>query len=268
MRIVHRLPAPPLRAVVDRYWSWEGAETPRLLPLMPGPGGLEVFFHYGAPFARRRDDRVQALPRAHFACVRTHPVELLAQGGPGFVAVRMKTGMGGCLTGLPVAAFADGFADAGDAWGEAARQLPERLAGTATMDERAALLDRFLLARLRAPGMETALAPALAALLHGQTRVAEAARIAGCGVRQLEKRCHAATGLAPARLRRLARLRRSLRALLLAPPGAALTASIDPAYHDQAQQVREFRELTGFAPGELRRAAAGRSHFYNPPWPG
>ncbi|MGO4702384.1 helix-turn-helix domain-containing protein [Dyella sp. 2RAB6] len=266
MRAVHRLPAPPLRAAIDRYWSWDGADPLRLLPLMPSPGGLEVFFHYGAPFALD-DAGARPLPRAHLVCVRTRPVALFQHGHTGFVAVRVRAGMGEHLTGVPVDELADRFVDARDIWGAAAGELLERLAEAASADERAALLDQFFLAHQHAQRHGAELAPALTALLHGQTSVADAAHEAGLGTRQLEYRFQHATGLSPARLRRLARLRRSIRMLLLAPPEATLTTLLDPAYHDQAQQVREFRELTGFTPGELRRAGPASAHFYNPSWP-
>lgn len=265
MRVVHHLPAPPLRAVVDRYWSWEGTDALRLLPLMPSPGGLELFFHYGTPFAL--DERgARRLPRAHFACIRTRPVELFQHGTTGFVAVRIRAGMGERLIGAPVADVSDAFVDAEDLWGNAVHEVLEQLAECGAMPMRAAILDRFLLRRLREDRHGATLRPALDRLLQGQIGIVDAARDIGLGTRQLEKRFHAATGLTPARFRRLARLRRSIRALLLAPEDATLTSLIDPAYHDQAQQVREFRELTGYTPGQLRRAATTSSHFYNRPW--
>ncbi|WP_266170011.1 AraC family transcriptional regulator [Dyella subtropica] len=272
MKIVHRLPAAPLRSVIDRYWSWEGADALRLLPLMPSPGGLEIFFHYGRPFAARNDCGMDTLPQAHLSCVRTQPVELFQHGGLGFIAVRIKAGAGTQLTGMPVTLFADSFIAATDVWGEAANDLLEQIAQASSMDERVALLDSFFLAQRQRPRRGAAIDLAVGTLLQQPSRVADIARDVGLGARQLEKRFRAATGLTPARFRRLARLRRSIRSLLLAPPQttlpqATLTTLIDTAYYDQAQQVREFRELTGFTPGELRRVAPDYSHFYNPPWP-
>lgn len=264
MRVVHRLPAPPLRAVIDRYWSWEGADILRLLPLMPSPGGLELFFHYGTPFAL--DERgARMLPRAHFACVRTRPVELFQHGATGFVAVRIRAGMGERLTGAAVAEFSDAFVDAQDVWSDA-HGLLERLTDADSMTARVDMLDRFFLARLAAIRDRAALGPAIDRLLKGHASVADAAHDVGIGTRQLEKRFYAATGSTPARFRRLARLRRSIRALLLAPQDASLTSLMDSAYHDQSQQIREFRELTGLTPGEFRRVGIDRSHFYNSPW--
>lgn len=265
MRVVHHLPAAPLRPVIDRYWSWEGPDELRLLPLMPSPGGLELFFHYGTPFALD-ECGARRLPRVHFACIRTRPTELFQHGATGFIAVRIRAGMGERLTGTAVADFSDTFVDAEDLWGAAAHDLLQQLADSDSMPVRAAILDRFLLRRLRDDRHGAALRPALDGLLQGQVGVGDAAHDVGLGTRQLEKRFLAATGVTPARFRRLARLRRSIRALLLAPEGATLTSLVDPAYHDQAQQVREFRELTGFTPGQLRHAASTSSHFYNPPW--
>ncbi|MFC4764119.1 helix-turn-helix domain-containing protein [Dyella koreensis] len=234
---------------------------------MPSPGGLEIFFHYGRPFVARNERGMDTLPRAHLTCVRKQPVELFHHGGLGFIAVRIKAGAGARLTGMPVALFADSFIAATDVWGKAANDLLEQIALASSIDERVALLDGFFLAQRHRASRGATIDLAVNTLLQQPSRVADIARDIGLGTRQLEKRFHAATGLTPARFRRLARLRRSIRNLLLAPPQATLTTLIDTAYYDQAQQVREFRELTGFTPGELRRAAPDYSHFYNPPWP-
>ncbi|RUL77550.1 helix-turn-helix domain-containing protein [Dyella choica] len=269
MRIAHRLPAPSLSLFVDRYWSWEsdGGALLRLLPLMPSPGGLEIFFHYATPFAVGTDTQMQTLPHAHVVCVRSRPVELFQHGPLGFVAVRVRAGAGQRLTGMPTALLCDRFTDAADIWGPAVHTLLQQLAEAADMNVRAAILDRFLSARLQPAGQGVNVQHAISRLLQQALRVETLANEIGISTRHLENRFHDATGISPARFRRLARLRRSLRELLLAPPDSLLTELIDPAYFDQAQQVREFRELTGFSPGELRRAAPTYSHFYNRPWP-
>jgi transcriptional regulator GlxA family with amidase domain len=100
-------------------------------------------------------------------------------------------------------------------------------------------------------------------LEHGTQEISRVARDTGLSVRQLEKRFLAATGVAPARFRRLARLRRSVKRLLLDPSPSTLSSDIDAGYYDQAQQVREFKEFTHLTPGELRQLAAHRLHFYS-----
>lgn len=269
MKVTHRRPAAPLRGVIDRYWSWESGEAPRLplLPMMPSPGGMEIFFHFEGGFSRLAGDAApDPLPIAHIACVRSHPVALAQTGRTGFIAARVRAGAITRLTRMPATVLADAFLAAADIWGHEALTLTERLVGASTLDDRAALLDAFFLSQLRNAHRGTAFDDPIAGLLHNPRSIAELARQTGLGTRQLEKRFLAQTGTSPARFRRLARLRRSIRALLLAPSDASLTSLLDPAYFDQPQQIREFREFTGLSPGELREAALHSSHFYNPPW--
>jgi AraC-like DNA-binding protein len=269
MKITHRRPAAPLRTIIDRYWSWESEhDTPLpLLPMMPSPGGMEIFFHFDGGFSQLAENSApRPLPLAHTACVRSRPIALAQTGRTGFIAVRVRAGAITRLTRLPASVLSDAFLAAADIWGNDARILAERLADATTLDERITLLDAFFLMPLRHTRHDHDFHAPIASLLHRPQSITELARQTGLGTRQLEKRFLALTGTSPARFRRLARLRRSIRSLLLAPLQTPLTSLLDPAYFDQPQQIREFREFTGLSPGELREAAARSSHFYNRPW--
>jgi len=272
MLIDHRLPDVALRPFIDRYWSWEHTShsPPALLPLMPGPGGMEIFFHFHTPFARQStpDSPLARLPYAHIACVRRKPIQLAIADKLGFVAVRVRAGAIPRLTGMPATELVESVAAAEDIWGEPARELGERLAQAKGPTQRAALLDAFFLRQIRSPQCGSSIEHAVALLQRQQVRITEVAAATGLGRRQLEYRFQAATGSSPVRFRRLARFKRALRTLLLAPPDRSLTFLLDPAYVDQAQQTHEFRELAGFSPSEVRRAALdGYAHFYNLSWP-
>jgi AraC-like DNA-binding protein len=263
MRLSYCVPDRRLRFVIDRFWGWEAApgERPVLLPALPGPGGLEIFFHYHDGFVRT--DTLSTLPRDQVLCLRSAPVPLEPAGRIGFIAVRIRAGMAERITPVPVAEIADRTISAEEIWGTAARQLLDMLTTGSSFEERVAILNRFFLARLRARRGNISIDRALLTLEHCTDEISRIARDNGLSVRQLEKRFLAATGVTPARFRRLARLRRSVKALLLNPPSKLLSSQVDPGYFDQPQQVREFREFTHFTPGELRRLAAHHLHFYS-----
>ncbi len=271
MRHHHCRPCTELRPFIDRYWSWESADglVPPLLPLMPGPGGMEVFFHLGEPFVCQATPCRPGgpLPSMHTVCIRREPAPLSVNPtSTYFIAVRIRAGALPMLTDIPIVSLTDHFVPAEEIWGNACRALFERLAIAPNLAERISLLDAFFLARLRPHSRCKEVGRAIQLLQTGQHRIADLAQDVGFGIRQFEIRFLNATGSSPVRFRRLARLRRSIRTLLLAPSSYSLTDLIDPAYFDQAQQTREFRELTGFSPKELRRQALSHAHFYNSPW--
>ncbi|VVE86255.1 helix-turn-helix domain-containing protein [Pandoraea bronchicola] len=272
MRITHRRPTAALQTAIDRYWGWDvraasgvrAASAVRLMPLLPGPGGMEIFFHFGQSFATATGVR---LPGAHITCLRATSAALDAPAALDFIAVRIKSGEIPSLTDVPVCELADTFVAATELWGASVNELHERMADATAFDARAALLDSFFLKQLRRPLAGRDIRPAIAQLHSAQTRIEDLGTVTHLGRRQLEVRFRQTTGTSPVRFRRLARLRRSLRALLLAPPSCTLTQLLDAGYIDQAQQVHEFRALTGQTPSQLRRAAlAGDAHFYNPSW--
>ncbi len=269
----HRLPHPALRDIVDRYWGWNGTphDAKPWLPLMPGPGGLELFFHHRRPFRAQwqPESAPVPLPASHTVCLRSRPLPLHGDGDIGFIAVRIRAGCAGRLLPIALPELCDQALPLDALWGAAAAALADALVDTTSPDEQTTRLDEFLLARLRnTPDRDAPIRAAAARLECEPLRIAALAREAGLSTRQFETRFRAMTGATPARFRRLARLRRSIKQLLLSPHGATLAATMDEAYFDQAQQIREFREFTGRTPGEFRREAAGARHFYQASLPG
>lgn len=267
MVATHYRPAIALRPVIDRYWAWKQApgEHPPLMPLWPGPGGIEIFFHFGEPFHLRTATHGHPLPDMHCACARSAPLVVEASGPLDFIAVRVRAGMAPLLTGIPMATLVDRCIATEALWGGAVRALHRSLRRASDVEQRIALLDRFFLRQLRPARRSVDISAALAALEKEDVPIALLSGRVGIGPRQLEHRFRASTGVTPARFRRLARLRRALRGLVLTG-NDCITSLLDDGYVDQAHQIRDFRAFTGCTPGQIRRTAVGASHFYNPSW--
>lgn len=305
MRIFHLRPAPELRPFIDRFWGWQSPESPASarnpgqapvpLPLLLPGTGAEIYFHREAPFRTtafgpadaeaphaRREVPAQALPGAHLFALRRRTVQLLPAPRVDFIAVRFRAGMVHRFTAIPGAELADAFLTPGDLWGPAGAHLAARLAETPSLPTRAALLQAFLRARLRADALdalaETAVerlyrqSPAGAGDGHGAHDDGNAAagivRLAAdldLGRRQLERRVGALTGLAPVAWKRLVRLQKTARRLALAPDASLTDTALALGYYDQAHCIRDFRALAGLTPGQYRTLLASGTHFYNPP---
>jgi AraC-like DNA-binding protein len=164
---------------------------------------------------------------------------------PGGLRVLLPRGAGG-LREAPLLALEE-------LWGAQARELRDRLVGEGTAARRLALMERFLIARVRpleSPSRSVARAFELIQAAHGEISTEQLARACGCSSRTLRSATIAESGLPPKHLARIARIRYALELLTRAgiPLSAAAATS---AFSDQAHMSREFRELIGEPPAQL-----------------
>jgi AraC-like DNA-binding protein len=140
-----------------------------------------------------------------------------------------------------------------DLWGTEARALLERLVLAGTPEQRLALLERYLDARVQhvsAPSRAINHAFRVIQAAHGELSTEQLARTCGCSSRTLRTLTLAETGLTPKHLARVVRIRHALE--LLADAGVQLSAAAaSSAFSDHAHMSREFRELLGVPPSQV-----------------
>jgi AraC-like DNA-binding protein len=173
--------------------------------------------------------------------------------------LRFRPGAAGAGLGLPAAELRDLRVDLADLWGDAARELADRLAGAPSGAAQRRLLETAVAGRLAATRRPDPLVLAAArALGRPGSRVAALAGRLGVGERQLLRRFDADVGYGPKVLDRVLRFQRFLariRAGTVGRDGLARVAG-DLGYADQAHLTRECRRLSGLTPGELVAARA------------
>jgi AraC-like DNA-binding protein len=129
--------------------------------------------------------------------------------------------------------------------------LLERLLDAPDLTTRVALVEELLLRLPYADDPLIARAIMLLTNADGDAGVAGVARRVDLSERQLERRMLERVGITP---KRFASLRRFERALALARSRSSLTdAALDAGYYDQSHFIREFRRMTGAAPGAFFR---------------
>lgn len=131
-------------------------------------------------------------------------------------------------------------------WGRAASNLRARLIDARSIRERAALVESFLLARMRSRD------PAVAVVLQEaerrpSLRVAEACTLTGLSARRLISAFRSEVGLTPKTYLRVRRFQAAMRLLDAGDVRGARIAT-DLGYFDQAHFVREFRSFTAMTP--------------------
>lgn len=168
--------------------------------------------------------------------------------GETYTGLRLASGVGPRVLGVPAREFTDRQVLLADVWGGArSRELYERLAEA---DAPGRVLAEAAAARLAEAGPADPVVGAALAGLDAGEPVSLIAGRAGLSERQLHRRCLDAFGYG---LKTLARIRRMGRAVSLIAAGAPpADAAFRAGYADQAHLGREVKALTGVPPSAFR----------------
>ncbi|GAB2884906.1 hypothetical protein GCM10027046_11800 [Uliginosibacterium flavum] len=261
------IPRAELQPYVDRLWGWESELAQPMPPMLPGTGA-ELMFHYGdRVFLRSARHGVIDPGEAFLPGTRHGPCELLAQGRIGFISVRFRSGALRHFSPLSLIELANRPATAGEVWGDAGRQLAERIIQAPDRNKRVALLEDWLLACLARHGkQQPAIEAAIRALYyrHREVKIDALADEIGMSRRNFERVFREQIGLTPKAFQRTARFHLTLRNTLLAGRSDYLDAALAHGYYDQAHFIHEFKGFVGKSPTLFLQAAASMAHFYNP----
>jgi AraC-like DNA-binding protein len=176
----------------------------------------------------------------------------LAAGQIGF-GVRFRPGMSQAFLPLPALEMTDQRIGLGDLWGSDARRLAQQISEAKSPMRCIELME----ARLRAPGGITVVQRLCASVVQqaGQVRIDDLAFQAGLSARQLRRLFLDQVGLSPKHFCRVIRFRSSLSRLPQAGRGDWAQVALDSGYYDQAHFINEFREFSGYTPGEFAALA-------------
>jgi AraC-like DNA-binding protein len=161
---------------------------------------------------------------------------------------------------MPASELAGRHTPLEDVWGLEAARLRARLAAIPEPSRLIEELEQILLARLpRVHGVDPAIAYALDQFRRSVT-VNDVVDEIGWSHRRFILRFRETVGMAPKKFCRVRRLARMLRLAESRPSSAFVEMALHAGYSDQPHFNREFRELTGMAPGAYRLAAPVAAH--------
>jgi AraC-like DNA-binding protein len=245
-------PPPELRDVILSFWSFRTTNAcPAVLDHTVWPDGcaslgislLGVVPPFAMCIAPRADARVTPVPR-----------------GARFWGVRFWPDTGALVLGVPAGDLADGPVPPPVA--PMAAKLVAEFAGASSDADGLKILERWSLAHVipRAPVDDAVRIALRHIVLHeGRARVTEVADAATMGVRQLQRRFLAATGITVKAFSRVRRLRSALARQMGSSEPMSRTAA-EGGYADQAHLAREFSELTGMPPRNVLKHLARIDH--------
>lgn len=258
MRFFELAPCWPLRPYVRLIWVLEVDQADsfgspeRVLP----DGLVEVVFHWRTPLVCRYDgEEFTRQPRSIAVSQTRRFVEFRPQGACGFISARFHP-WGAChFLGLPLSELADCQVDAEILWGQAARDLEERLAEASAYRQRVRLLEQFLLAQLHRHHKDEVEPLVREVYRHkGHLKIPHLCRHLGFSERGLERTFSAALGMTPKRFARLTRFLHSCRMVRDRRHTALTEIALDCGYYDQSHFNAEFKAFSGLTPRRFRAA--------------
>lgn len=152
------------------------------------------------------------------------------------------------LSGESASQFADRYVPPALA-GLDADMLQEHLVGVATDEALAAALFAQVDRTLRQARAPRSAAVRFACALDGWAKGLPSRAPVDWGERQWQRACQAELGVSPKFLLRLSRLHASVRHRLVDRAGPLAEHAVGAGFFDQAHMAREYRLLTGMAPG-------------------
>jgi AraC-like DNA-binding protein len=190
--------------------------------------------------------------------LHTSPALITHDGSQSGIQLSLSPLGARALLGVPAGELAGIDVHGADVFGRLAGEIHDRVRTAAAWPERFAVLEDFLISRLRdadeRAGVSSGVRRAWDELLRtkGTAAVADLAAETGWSDRHLRERFRIETGLGPkeaGRVIRFDRARRRLarRAAAGQPPGLADLA-VSAGYFDQAHMDRDFRRLAGCSP--------------------
>jgi AraC-like DNA-binding protein len=256
--LIARPPAPVLRPFVAQVWATDNlpagavaqAATEHMLPI----GMMHLAFRMTDLPLRVREspaDPGVLLGGAVVGGVRSRYFIRETSAPACSVAAVLRPGAAQLLFGAGAEELAGRHTPLADLWGAAAGELRERLLEAAGAEERLALLEATLTARLP---RSRALHPAIAGVLDRMDpAVPVTATVANSGLshRRFIAQFRRAVGLAPKAYLRVLRFQHALRRLRCGEASLVSVAAV-AGYSDQAHFSREFVEFSGVTPAAYR----------------
>src|SRR5579864_4097502 len=163
--------------------------------------------------------------------------------------VRFRPAMSRAFLPVPGLDTTDQSIPLSDLWGADAR----RLTGQISEAQSARQCISFIEERLSQPREITGVQRLCSSIVEqaGQVRVDDLAFQAGLSARQLRRQFLEQVGLSPKHFCRVIRFRNILLRLRQAGPPDWARVALDCGYYDQSHFINEFRQFSGYTPGEF-----------------
>lgn len=187
----------------------------------------------------------------------SRPKDVQMRKGSGVIAVCFYPGMAYRFIQIPMHALSDTTAALSDIWGCIATQLEDEIAESSSNELRVSLLQKYLFKKLGNDKNDSHIAHCLrqVQLSAGSITVGKLVNDTGLSQRHLSRKFQEYVGLSPKEYLRVSRFILSLVHLKSYPVFSLTEIACKSGYYDQAHFIRDYKDYTGYAPGQLMRAS-------------
>lgn len=241
-----------LAKYVECYWYAFSDRPPfrdreSLIP----DGTIECMFNFGDHYSQIIDDTRQTVKGAHVIGIRKRSLTISQTGRQHFFCIRFKPGGTYPFFGVPAHLFANSFHGMIDLFGKDIAGLEERLYEAKDNTERIAITDRYLLKKFKGDIYEVKFAEKIVPALLAAGNIKQVLSDFNVTHKTLERRFERVLGLSPRELIKIKRFNRAVHTMYSCQYESLTNIGYACGYYDQSHFIREFKQLTGYAPRDF-----------------
>ena len=255
MKLLHRVPGPPLSKFVRLLWYFEGYESGHTKERILPSGTIEIVINLKEDATRVYD------PRDPRKCLRSRGIAIagvMTEYGiidtdetMHVIGVHFAPGGGFPFFKLPISELQDVHLSLDELWGSAANSLRERILEAPSVETKFDVLEAALLERMLSFEYHRSVEFALQEM-HGKNAqtVAELVEKIGISSRRFIQIFSNQVGLTPKLFSRVLRFQRVVQQIGGAGEIELADVAVDCGYFDQAHFIHDFKGFAGICPTE------------------
>jgi AraC-like DNA-binding protein len=186
----------------------------------------------------------------------SRPMDVQMRKGAGVVAICFHPGMAYKFIQIPMHALSDTTTALADIWDCMAAEIEDKMAGSSNNEERISLVQKYLFKELGNGKDDFQIVHCLrqVRLSEGLIPVGRLVSETGLSQRHLSRKFQEYVGLSPKEYLRVSRFIHSLDHLKRYPVFSLTEVAYKSGYYDQAHFIRDYKDYTGYTPGQVVRA--------------
>lgn len=248
-----RVVSPSLARFVEHLWVARGELATLWRNMILPDGAIELMINLGEPqkLCDANDhSRTATFRHSWISGERTAPIVIEEVGHVHLIGVRLRAGGAWPFLRLPLSEFTGRVVELDAVLGREVNRLRERLGEAADDDERFAIVERWLIDRLRAGTAPTpAVSRALQVISNGEAmRIGELASDLGVSHKHLLREFERCVGLTPKTFARLCSFQRTIGWIGQKSEVDWGDTANACGYYDQPHFIHEFRAFSGLTP--------------------